>query len=220
MTMSYTEILREDSRPVWDAAVSHRLVRELHQGSIPDDVMAGYLVQDHRFLDSFLQLLGAAIATADTFAARLRMSQFLGDIAGEENTYFLRSFEALGVSEQQRETTPNVPATDGFLAVFRDAAGTRDYAAILAVLLVTEWLYLDWAAAAPTPLPDSFVHHEWITLHDNPAFRSFVQFLREELDRVGPPQHAVAKDFFSRTVDLELAFFDQTYALPLQGRAR
>jgi hypothetical protein len=43
---------------------------------------------------------------------------------------------------------------------------------------VMEWLYLDWASRAPKPLPDNFVYAEWITLHDNPDFRDFVDFLR------------------------------------------
>jgi thiaminase/transcriptional activator TenA len=42
----------------------------------------------------------------------------------------------------------------------REAAATRSYAAALSVLVVTEWLYLDWASRAPRPLPDSFVHAE------------------------------------------------------------
>jgi thiaminase/transcriptional activator TenA len=46
-----------------------------------------------------------------------------------------------------------------------------------------EWLYLDWASRAPQPLPNNFVHAEWITLHDNPNFRGFVDFLRAELDQ-------------------------------------
>jgi hypothetical protein len=67
----------------------------------------------------------------------------------------------------------------------REAAQTRSYAAALSVLVVAEWLYLDWASRAPKPLPDNFVHAEWITLHDNPDFRDFVDFLRAELDRIG-----------------------------------
>src|SRR5690625_5709448 len=94
------------------------------------------------------------------------------EVAGAENSCFLRAFDALGVTGRDRASIPSTPATDGFLALFREAADTRDYAAILAVLLVTEWLYLDWAAAAPRPLPDSFVHAEWITLHDNPDRKS------------------------------------------------
>jgi hypothetical protein len=35
----------------------------------------------HRFLDSFLVLLGAALTSADTFAARLRFGRIIGMVA-------------------------------------------------------------------------------------------------------------------------------------------
>lgn len=209
----FTETLRRASEPHWSEAVGHRFVRELYSGSVPEPVMAQYLIQDHRFLDSFLTLLGAAIASADTFEARLRLGRFAGMISGEENTYFLRSFDALGVSAAQRRETPDTVPTAGFKAIMREAAATRSYAAALAVLNVAEWLYLDWAIKAPQPLPDGFVHAEWITLHDNPFFRDFVGFLRSELDRVGPAEAMLSRDFFLRTVALELDFFNAVYAV-------
>ena len=211
MTERFTDLLRSQSEPNWTTAVEHRFVTELFEGRVADSVMTRYLVQDHRFLDSFLVLLGAAIATADTFEARLRLGRFAGMISGEENTYFLRAFEALGVSPEQREQPQDTLPTAGFKAIMREAAASRSYAAALAVLNVAEWLYLDWATKAPQPLPDNFVHAEWITLHDNPAFRDFVAFLRAELDRVGPRQAAVTTDFFLRSVELERAFFDAIY---------
>jgi thiaminase len=58
----------------------------------------------------------------------------------------------------------------------REAADTRTYAAALSVLVVAKWLYFDWASRAPQPLPNNFVHAEWITLHDNPNFRGFVDW--------------------------------------------
>src|SRR5882672_5381576 len=143
--------------------------------------MARYLIQDHRFLHSFLVLLGAALASADTFAVRLRFGRFIGMVSAEENTYFLRAFEALGVTETRRAADPDMQPI-GFKAIMREAADTRSYAAAVSVLVVAEWLYLDWASCAPEPLPDNFVHAEWITLHDNSNFRGFVDFLRTELD--------------------------------------
>jgi thiaminase (transcriptional activator TenA) len=68
------------------------------------------------------------------------------------------------------------------------------------------------ASRARQPLPDNFVHAEWITLHDNPDFRGFVDFLRTELDRVGPAQADLCRDFFRRAVALELSFFEAAYA--------
>jgi thiaminase (transcriptional activator TenA) len=66
------------------------------------------------------------------------------------------------------------------------------------------YLSLLWLAA-------SRVHAEWITLHDYPNFRGFVDFLRTELDRVGPAHADPCRDFFSRAVALKLSFFEAAY---------
>jgi thiaminase/transcriptional activator TenA len=211
MSERFTETLRAASEPDWSHAVEHRFVKELFAGAVPDAVMARYLIQDHRFLDSFLLLLGAALTSADSFKARLCFGRFIGMASSEENTYFLRAFEALGVTEERRAAEPDTHATAGFEAIMREAAETRSYAAALSVLAVTEWLYFDWASRAPQPLPSNFVHAEWITLHDNPTLRGFVDFLRAELDRIGPAQADQCRDFFGRAVALELAFFDAAY---------
>ncbi|MDD2058215.1 TenA family protein [Pseudomonas sp. GD03860] len=213
MTERFTDTLRRQSEPSWTQSIEHRFVNELMAGTLDDAVMVNYLIQDHRFIDSFLTLLGAAIATADTFEARIRLGRFTGVISGEENTYFLRAFEALGVSEAQRLQAPDAAPTAGFKALMREAAATRSYAAALAVLNVAEGLYLDWALRAPKVLPPRFEHAEWITLHDNPDFQAFVAFLRSELDRVGPAHVQVSTDFFLRAVTLEHAFFDAAYDL-------
>jgi thiaminase/transcriptional activator TenA len=212
MPERFTDTLRATSEPAWSAAVGHRFVTELFAGAMPDAVMAHYLVQDHRFLDSFLTLLGTALASADTFAARLRYGRFIGTMSSDENTYFLRAFEALGVTEERRAAEPDTAPTASFKAIMREAAETRRYAAALSVLVVTEWLYLDWASRAPKPVPGNFVHAEWVALHDNTDFRDFVDFLRAELDRIGPGEADLCRDFVRRTVALELAFFDVAYA--------
>ena len=212
MDPAFNERLRAEHAVAWTQAVEHRFVRELCSGRIADAAMARYLVQDHRFIDAFVTLLGAAIASADSFAARLRLGRFAGMVCSEENDYFLRAFEALGVDEHARTAAPDAAPTAGFKALMREAAATRSYAATLAVLNVAEGLYLDWAQRAPRPLPGNFVHAEWIALHDNPFFEDFVGFLRAELDRVGPAEETLARDFFARAVALELAFFDAVYA--------
>src|SRR6201993_4229168 len=177
MPERFTETLRAASEPGWSHAVGHSFVTELFAGAVPDAVMARYLIQDHRFLDSFLTLLGAALATADTFEARLRFGRFIGTVSSEESTYFLRAFEALGVTEDRRSADPDTQASTGFKAIMREAAETRSYAAVLSVLVVAEWLYLDWASCAPKPLPDNFVHAEWITPARQSEFSGLRRFL-------------------------------------------
>jgi hypothetical protein len=54
--------------------------------------------------------------------------------------------------EARRAADADTQATAGFKAIMREAAETRSYAGALSVLVVAEWLYLDWglprAAAA------------------------------------------------------------------------
>jgi thiaminase/transcriptional activator TenA len=211
MPERFTDALRAANEPAWSNAMGHRFVKELCAGTVPDAVMARYLVQDHRFLDSFLTLLGAALVSAGTFSAKLCFGQFVGGVSSEENTYFLRAFDALAVTEDRRAGDPDTLPTAGFKALMQEAAQTRNYAACVSVLVVTEWLYHDWASRAPSPRPANFVHAEWIALHDSSALRGFVDFLRSELDRVGPAAAGLCHDYFRRAVALELAFFDAAY---------
>jgi thiaminase/transcriptional activator TenA len=80
MSERFTEILRHACEPTWSQAVQHRFVTELFAGTISDKVMAGYLIQDHRFLDSFLTSLGAAIARDKAASRRLRSSDVTSSV--------------------------------------------------------------------------------------------------------------------------------------------
>lgn len=213
--MSFSEELRAQNEENWRAATGHRFVEEIFAGTVPPEVMRRYLTQDYQFIDGFVALLGMAIATADRFESRIRFAQFAAMITSDENTYFQRSFDALGVPAAERLHPVLTAPTTGFQALMRDAADTRDYAACLAVLTVAEWIYLSWADRPGARLPADFVHAEWITLHNNDGFRTFVDWLRGELDRVGEAaageSRATAAAFFSRAVALERAFFDHIY---------
>ncbi len=200
----------------WEAAVGHRFVDELLAGTLDDAVLTTYLVQDYQFCDAFVALLGAATATAPDLATRLVFARQLGFFAADENTYFVDSFDALGVREQDRVAPELTSATRDFDAVMREAAASRSYPAALAVLVVAEWLYLDWAtrpdadpAAATRP-----EHLGWVDLHRGPDFTAWVDFLRTQLDTHEPADPAEADlvtSLFDRAVRCELAFFDAAY---------
>ena len=209
--MSFSGRMREATGPVWDAAVGHRFVDGLWSGELDRDVLTRYLAQDHQFVDAFLALLGAAVAGTDRPAARVRLARQLGLVAGPENDFFDRSLATLDAADGP--VTPLAPTT-AFVELMHDAAAAG-YADALAVLVVAEWLYLDWASRPDTELPDDPVHAEWIELHRGPEFEAWVAFLRDELDRAADGLDGVRADEvaarFARAVDLELAFFDAAF---------
>ncbi|GAA3417290.1 TenA family protein [Streptosporangium vulgare] len=210
---AFSEWMRSLSEPEWTAVVNHPFAASITRGDVPDDDMRRYLIQDFQFVDSFTALLGAAVACADSFESRVPFGQFLGEIATtEELTYFHRALAALGATPADMTSPELEPVTADFRALMDEARTSLDYPLVLAVLCVAEWSYLGWASRAEEPLPDNFVYREWVELHEGPAFRAWVHFLRDELDRLGPAMdeegRARVLDFFRRAVRLELRFFD------------
>lgn len=212
--VGFAEEMRYGSASTWDAAVGHRFVDELWAGTVDDAVLARYLTQDLQFLDGFVALLGAAVASADLPGPRMVLARQLGLVAGEEDDYFTHALDRLGVPPETRRSPVLLPPTRGFLELMAAARRSADYGVVLTVLLVAEWLYADWGAR-DAPLPPGRLHAGWIELHRGPAFTAWVDTLRAEVNRVGgeagPADRARMAEAFARAVELELAFFDAAY---------
>ena len=122
MQPPFSQMLKTQNQAAWDACVHHRFIAEMMAGTLDDAVLRRYLVQDYQFINRFVALLGAAIASADVFAPRVTLSQFAAMITSDENTYFIRSFDALGVPENERlEPQLNLPTVQ-FQALMAEAA--------------------------------------------------------------------------------------------------
>jgi thiaminase/transcriptional activator TenA len=213
--VTFSAELRDLTATTWDAAVGHRFVDELWGGVADPATLSTYFVQDHQFLDAFVALMGATVAAADRPEPRIVHARQLGLIAGPENDFFDRTLDALDVGTADRESPELREPTRGFLALMDAARTGADYAGCLTVLLVAEWLYLDWATRPDAAIPEHPISQEWIALHSGPAFARWVDFLRTEFDRVtaglDDAGRATVREVFVRAVELELQFFDAAY---------
>lgn len=211
--MSATETLRAQTADDWRAATTHAFTDALADGTLDREKIAGYLQQDYLFVEGFVRLLAFTVAHAPSLSDAVPGAQFLGLICGPENTYFLRALEALGVP-QAKETAPE---TCAFQTLMDDARRSGRYEIILSVLVVAEWIYLDWA----TPYEDKadelpFWLGEWITLRTDAGFAGVVAYLCAQLDAVwldlDDAARADVEATFAKAVTLERAFFDAAWA--------
>lgn len=211
----FTDWLRERSEPQWTEATDHRFTRQLGGGTLDEAVFSRYLTQDYAFVDTLVGVFGHAVGQAPSMAAKRRLIEFLDVITDDENDYFQRSFDALGVPSEKRTDPELTETTEAMTDLLTAAATGGGYAETLAVLVPAEWIYLSWATTEADDRPEAFYYEEWIDLHANPGFVSFVDWLREQLDAVGPTlsarqQQRVAR-LFNRTVELEVDFFEAAY---------
>lgn len=209
----YLKIVNIDE---WTAATQHQFCQELAAGTLPLDKMRTYLAQDYTFIDNFVRLAASAIHHAPTLADRLPLAAFLGVIAGPENTYFQRSFVAIGVNKEEQENPELLSPTSEFQALMLKAAQSGKYANMIAVLCVAEWVYLSWADNVEYDSESlAFYFQEWINLHKGEYFESVVGHLRTQLDNAYNQAHAEEKEaiasYFNKAVILERRFFDSCY---------
>ncbi|HCG55734.1 MAG TPA: transcriptional regulator, TENA/THI-4 family protein [Brevibacterium sp.] len=210
--------LRAETAATWDAAVGHRFVTELFAGTVDDSVMKKYLIQDYQFFESFLSMLGACVAHTDDIGPKLRFSKQLGILEADEDSYFVTAFAEVGVPEAEYDAPELTAATARFRDLMDEAVASASYPDLLVVLVIAEWLYLDWGERED-PMPHRHVHAGWIDLHRGEDFRAWVQFLVDELERVFPigddAESAAVRDrlthLWRTTVGVEFAFFDEAY---------
>ena len=262
--MRYTDELRIKAGKQWDRVINHRFTKELATGGVGENekaenddntntntntntnhfkncIMKKYLIQDHRFLDSFVILLASIIAKLPCLEDRIPGCQFIAVITGSENTYFERCFNTLNITKQQRskEVTPNAIVTTKFCQLMIDVSVNGNLEEMLAVIVVCEWSYLLWANILLKEEKQNensnkinrndFITYEWIQLHSGTEFENVVNYLRNLLDREGIKLKAAdnpcnintateskkrldaCEKRFLQTIQLEEDFFDHLY---------
>lgn len=215
--VTFTDYLQAKVGDQWERVVNHKFTKELADGTIDRDVLKKYLIQDHRFLDSFVILLSSMIAKCRSLEDRIPGCQFLAVITGKENTYFERCFEKFGCSEEEIKSVPNADCTDGFINLMREAVESQNLGEMLAVLVVCEWSYLTWGEAVLNQtVREDFTCYEWVDLHSGEAFSALVGYLKGLLDKEAKFLDDAGKEKvserFAQAVDLEENFFDFAYS--------
>jgi thiaminase (transcriptional activator TenA) len=97
--------------------------------------------------------------------------------------------------------------------MMRTATQSGRYEQMLAVLVVAEWSYLEWARPDTEKAPNlPFWYGGWFSLHAGDGFEAVVAYLRSQLDHtwegLSPERRAAVETTFCQTVALEVTFFD------------
>lgn len=212
-----------------EKSTTHSLTNELCEGTLPDYKLYTYLVQDLKFFQFGLRLLGNALATCNKPESAVILGKQIGIFAHDENTYFHRCLEELrndsGSELEQHvprmldQPPPTLKAVQEYLELLSYLTSeSRSYEEIITFVYVMEKVYLGWtefnlskdAHKIQTLL---YKHKEWVDLHSGNAFTEWVEFLAGEVDRLAISEGLKQKidKFFEKTLDLEISFFDACY---------
>jgi thiaminase (transcriptional activator TenA) len=182
----------------------HPFVQGLAQGTLPNDVFAGYVAQDASFLESFARAYALAIAHSPDRASLMAFNALLQGVLEELELH-------AGYAERWQinlETTTPLPATTAYTSFLLTTAQGGDAGLICAAMTPCLRLYahLGQQLRAQVGQPEH-AYADWINTYADPGFEHLTQGLEQLLDRLAAADTPVA-DTYRRAMELELAFFD------------
>ncbi len=204
-----SEQLRGYAEADWNRAVNHAFTEALGDDRLADEVYTRYLVQDYAFIDTLVNLVARTLANAPAMPPKTVLAGFLAALTSDENTYFLRSFEALGLSEADYLNPELHPVSRAIIDTMK--ASEVSYERAIICLCVAEWCYLSWSQQqAKKPRGSRFYLQEWIDIHVLPEFEQFVAWLRGQVDSFADRDDASLEqlaELFRQMCVLEHLFF-------------
>ncbi|GBD10548.1 Aminopyrimidine aminohydrolase [bacterium HR23] len=215
--MSLTQSLRQTYHALWEKMVTHPFVQELGRDTLPLAKFQRHFQQDYLFLRAFVTLLALAIAKAPDFPTKRRLAGFLAQVTEGEEALFRRAFREWGMSDAQVDAIRPHAKVAPYLSFMERIAYNGPFHYQLALLVVSEWTYLDWAQRVVQTyrLPATPLYRQWVELHSNPDFQAFVEWLRQRLDALGetlaPNARQGVAGVFSATLLHEVHFWDAAY---------
>lgn len=210
LTLGTSEAIRTSASIEWQAALGHRLFREIITDVVDDRVFQRYLRIEFGFIDTAAAALGAAIERAPGLDDRIVLAAGLHDLLTSQVDFFV---DALGA-----DRTVLMPEAARDLHLHFDTM-TRSggYVDLLATMLAAEWLYETWCAETRAVSSRLDIVRSWTKLHTDPAFTGHVAWLRERIDvlapatTTAPAARARFSDTFRRALAAEVRFHDAAY---------
>lgn len=217
--MTFSAQLLDKYSSLYQKSISHPLTTELCTGTLPDEVLLTYLVQDLKYFKVGMNFFGRALSLCDHFPSMVVLGKQIGFIAEDEHGYFERvigeltsaaeggasgpintkygTSGAIGTTDGSSGTTDGsreaeLPQVTEYINYMEYLLKEGDYGELITGLYVMEQVYLGWAQRNEEIIPEGleYKYKEWVELHRGEAFERWTEFLRREIDRVCPEERS------------------------------
>ncbi len=218
-SMGVSQALRERGMATWMAAISHPMVRQIGNGTLPHPTFRRYFEQNVPYLLDYARAIGLILGKAPDMAAIDVLARFLGQIVGTEIPANLAFLSRLGgATEDGGNPAPMLPTTYAYTRHLLCVAAQGNCAEGLAAVLPCQWSYAEFAGPLMASLPGDPVYADWISMFGVPGYGSLVDETTGLLDRLagaaGGPAMERLTSIFDISTRYESQFWDMVYDMP------
>jgi thiaminase/transcriptional activator TenA len=189
------------------AALEHRFVRRLADGSLPSDVFKTYVAQDAYFLDAFARAYALGLARCPDQDG---MRSFFDLLRGALSELHLHAGYAARLGIDLTHVSP-LPPTLAYTDFLLATAALGTVGETCAAMTPCMRLYAFLGQSLRSRAADANPYAEWIRTYADAEFDALACRLEALLDRYAAPGLRIPS-LYRRALLLELAFFDAPLA--------
>ncbi|MGA9289335.1 MAG: thiaminase II [Anaerobacillus sp.] len=215
--MSFTEKLRKESAPIFDAIFEHPFVRGIAEGKLEKEQLMHYVKQDFEYLNTFVRIYGVAVSKCETREAMSLFNEQIAFVLHSEVHPHNNFCRVAGVTYEELQGYPLAPTAHHYTRHMLDAAHSGTLGEIIAALLPCPWTYLEIGQRLLAEVNPDKNHpfYDWITFYGEKSMEPVTDQLRRILDQWAEtaPQRELEriKDYFILSCQLEYGFWEMAY---------
>lgn len=210
------DTLRTDSNDEWQLYTTHRFVRSLADGTLPEACFRRYLGQDYLFLIHFARAYALAAYKADTLDDIRQAATGLTAIVDIEMGLHVAFCRGWGLSESDMAALPEAPETMAYTRYVLEKGMQGDLLDLHVALAPCMLGYAEIGtvlAASPATKVTGNPYYPWIEMYASDDYQAVARAEKQTLDRLlhdrgGPGRMTSLTTTFRQATRLETAFWE------------
>jgi thiaminase/transcriptional activator TenA len=215
--MSFTEELRREADPIFEALYKHPFIQGIAEGNLQKEQLIHYTKQDFEYLNVYIQIYGLGISKSKTREDMAMFKEKIDFILHSEIHPHHNFCRVAGVDYDDLQGFPLAPTALHYTRHMLTVANQGTLGELMAVLLACPWTYLAIGQELiRTIKPDpSHPFYEWIMFYGDEAmgknFKAFRDRLDREAEKASEEEKMKMKEHFITSCQLEYMFFSMAY---------
>ncbi len=218
--MTFSEELRSNSDPQFEAILAHPFVRGIADGSLKSEQLAHYVRQDFQYLTTFCQIYGLAIAKCDRRDDIAFFNEQIGFVLASETHPHHNFAEVSGYSMEELERTQFLaPTARNYTRHMLHAAHSGTLGELMCALYPCPLTYWEIGLKLKDEVrsDDSHPFKAWIEFYADRTVgdinREFAEMIDHLAERAGKDELLRMEDHFMTSCRMEYMFWGMAYSL-------
>ncbi|AXF56181.1 thiaminase II [Salicibibacter kimchii] len=214
--MSFTEGLRKEADPIFQAIFKHPFVQGIGHGDLKSDQLMHYVKQDFEYLNTFIQIYGLAINRCENREDMAMFNEQISFVLNSEIHPHNNFCEVAGVRYEDLQYETLAPTAHHYTRHMLDVAHGGTIGEIIAVLLPCPWTYNeigDYLLDEKKP-DDAHPFNDWIHFYSRDGLsvtQDFCARLDTYAKTASTHEKERMKDHFMKSCQLEYLFWEMSY---------